>query len=68
MSQGFKEHLFLRGCSAIVGGFSGRGEACLILAAGMSASTTIVDISDTGITINTDPVVAFELEVTEGGL
>ena len=50
-------------CSAIVDPFSGRGEACAILAIGKPATATILDISDTGITINQDPVVAFDLEV-----
>ena len=55
--------LALTACSAIVDPFSGRGEACDILAIGKPASATIIDISDTGITINQDPVVAFVLEV-----
>lgn len=50
-------------CSAIVDPFSGRGEACAILAIGKPATATIVDISDTGVTINKDPVVAFDLEI-----
>ena len=55
--------LALTACAAIVDPFSGRGEACDILAIGKPASATIVDISDTGVTINQDPVVAFVLEV-----
>jgi hypothetical protein len=51
------------GCTAIVDQFSGRGEACQILAIGKPAKATIIDISDTGVTINKDPVVAFYLEV-----
>ncbi len=50
-------------CSTIVDPLSGRGDACDILAIGKPATATIVDISDTGITINQDPVVAFVLEV-----
>ena len=55
--------LGLTACAAIVDPFSGRGEACDILAIGKPASASIIDISDTGITINQDPVVAFVLEV-----
>ena len=54
----------LSGCSAIVGRFSGRNEACAILAIGVPASARIVRLVDTGITINDDPVVEFILEVT----
>ncbi|MDD1649266.1 MAG: hypothetical protein LUO80_02575 [Methylococcaceae bacterium] len=53
----------LMACTALVDQFSGRGEACEILAIGKPASATIIGISDTGTTINNDPVVAFELEV-----
>ena len=55
--------LAIAACSAIVDPFSGRGEACDILATGKPATATIVGISDTGVTINQDPVVAFDLEV-----
>ena len=55
--------LAIAACSAIVDPFSGRGEACDILATGKPATATIVGISDTGVTINQNPVVAFDLEV-----
>ena len=51
------------GCTALVDQFSGRGEACQILASGKPATATIVDINDTGVTINNNPVVGFVLEV-----
>ena len=66
LSAAFMTSLVLSGCTAIVDQFSGRGEACAILATGKPASATITAISDTGITINNDPVVAFDLEVHPG--
>lgn len=54
---------FLGGCTTIVDGFSGRREACAILAVGTPATATIVRLVDTGTTINEDPVVEFVLEV-----
>lgn len=52
------------GCTSIVDGFSGRKEACRIIAIGKPASATIVRLIDTGTTINNDPVVDFVLQVT----
>lgn len=52
------------GCSGIVGKFSGRTEACAILAIGVPAPARIVRLVDTGTTINDDPVVEFILEVS----
>lgn len=55
------------GCSGIVGKFSGRTEACAILASGVPAPARIVRLVDTGTSINDDPVVEFILEVTPNG-
>lgn len=52
------------GCSGIVGKFSGRTEACAILAVGVPAPARIVRLVDTGTSINDDPVVEFILEVS----
>lgn len=52
------------GCAGIVGKFSGRTEACAILAIGVPAPARIVRLIDTGTTINDDPVVDFVLEIT----
>ena len=52
------------GCSSFVGSFSGRNEACRIIAIGTSADATILRLIDTGTTINHDPVVQFVLRVT----
>jgi hypothetical protein len=54
------------GCAAIVDNFSGRGEACAILAIGAPATGTIVRLVDTGRTINDDPVVEFVVRVVPG--
>jgi len=51
------------GCTSIVGSFSGRKEACEILAIGRPATGTIVRLIDTGTTINNDPVVEFVIQV-----
>ena len=51
------------GCTAIVDHYSGRTEACAILAIGQRATATIMRLIDTGTTINQDPVVEFVLEV-----
>lgn len=56
-----------QGCGSLVDGFSGRKEACAILAIGTPASGRIVKLVDTGTTINDDPVVEFVLEVTTTG-
>lgn len=53
----------LLGCAAIVDNFSGRGEACAILAIGTPAIGTIVRLVDTRTTINDDPVVEFVVRV-----
>ena len=55
--------LFLAGCTSIVDHFSGRQEACEILAIGEPATAKILRLIDTGTTINNDPVVDFSLEV-----
>ncbi len=51
-------------CSSITDSFSGRKEACEILAIGKPATATIERLIDTGTTINNDPVVDFVLTVT----
>ncbi len=57
----------LLGCTAVVDRFSGRGDACAILATGTPAMATIAAIHDTGITVNNDPVVDFDLDVQPAG-
>ena len=58
----------LFGCVTFVDSFSGRREACEIIAIGSPATAKIVRLVDTGTTINNDPVVDFYLLVspTEG--
>ncbi len=56
----------LPACTAIVDQFSGREEACQILATGKPATAKILQLRDTGITINRDPVAEFVLEVYPG--
>lgn len=50
-------------CTSIVDRFSGRKEACEIIAIGRPATGTIVRLIDTGTTINNNPVVEFVLQV-----
>lgn len=52
----------LPGCAAI-DKLSGEGEAKRIRRIGMPAEALVLDISDTGMTLNNDPIVAFRLEV-----
>jgi hypothetical protein len=52
------------GCGSMIDGFSGRKEACAIIAVGQSASGRILRLVDTGTSINDNPVVEFVLEVT----
>lgn len=56
----------LAACSAIVGRYSGRTEACAIIADGVPASARVRELVDTGISINDDPVIEFVLEVDTG--
>lgn len=56
----------LSACATIVDRFSGRNEACAILAIGVPAHASIVQLVDTGTTINEDPVVEFVLDVDLG--
>lgn len=51
------------GCTLIVDSFSGRKEACQILAIGRPATGTIVRLIDTGTTINNNPVVECVVQV-----
>ncbi len=53
----------LASCGSIVGSFSGKTEACEILAVGTPATGTIIRLIDTGTTINNDPVVEFVVRV-----
>ena len=55
------------GCSSMFDGFTGRKEACAILAVGRPASATVVRLVDTGTTLNDDPVVEFVLRVMPPG-
>lgn len=52
------------GCATLFDEFSGRKEACSILAIGKPASGRIMRLIDTKTTINDDPVVEFVLQVT----
>jgi hypothetical protein len=56
--------LALAACAGIVDRFSGRGEACAIVAIGTPANARILRLIDTGTSINDDPVVEFVLEVS----
>ncbi len=58
--------LLLTACSAIIGRYSGRTEACAIIADGVPASARVRELVDTGISINDDPVVEFVLDVDRG--
>lgn len=58
--------LVLAACSAIVGRYSGRTEACAILADGIPASARVERLVDTGVSINDDPVIEFVLAVDTG--
>jgi len=51
------------GCTAIFDHYSGRQEACAILAIGQPTTAKVIGLKDTGTTINQDPVVDFVLEV-----
>lgn len=55
------------GCASIIGHYSGRTEACAILAIGQPARAEILQLLDTGTRINDDPVVEFVLEVRPEG-
>ena len=70
----FAQHAFallaatgISGCASIIDSFSGRTEACSILAIGTPATGTIVRLVDTGRTINDDPVVEFVVRVVPSG-
>lgn len=55
------------GCTGLVDRWSGREEACAILAAGVPAEATVLELRDSGTTINDDPVVIFLLRVEPAG-
>lgn len=54
--------LLLAGCG-VLDRMSGEGEAKRIRRVGRAADAVVLEIWDTGITVNNDPVVAFRLEV-----
>lgn len=54
--------LALAGC-ALVDRLSGEGEARQIRAIGLPAQARVLDLHDTGVSVNDDPIVGFELEV-----
>lgn len=54
--------LLLAGCG-VLDRMSGEGEAKRIRRVGQAADARVLEIWDTGITVNNDPVVAFRLEV-----
>ena len=58
--------LALSGCAAL-DKLSGEGEAKRIRRVGESAEALVLEIRDTGITVNDDPVVAFRLRVRPPG-
>jgi hypothetical protein len=55
--------LLASGCAAI-NRMSGQSEARRLQAVGIEATATILRIWDTGITVNDDPVVGLEVEIT----
>ena len=54
--------VLLSGCAAI-DRLSGEGEARRIRRVGQAAEAVVLEIQDTGMTVNNDPIVAFRLEV-----
>lgn len=54
--------LMLAGC-ALVDKMSGEGEAKRIRRVGQAAEATVLEIRDTGMTVNDNPIVAFRLRV-----
>jgi hypothetical protein len=54
--------LYTMGCM-LADHFTGEGEAKQVRAVGVPAEATVVQIWDTGVTVNKDPVVGFLLEV-----
>ena len=54
--------VMLSGC-AVIDKMSGEGEAKRIRRVGQSAEALVLAISDTGMTVNDNPIVAFRLEV-----
>lgn len=54
--------VLLSGC-AVVDKMSGEGEAKRIRRVGQAAEALVLEIRDTGITVNDDPIVAFRLRV-----
>ena len=56
--------IVLTACTTFVDYFSGRSEACEIIARGKPAKAKIIKIFQTGTLINKNPVVGFVLEVS----
>lgn len=56
--------IILSACTSFVDYFSGRSEACEIIAIGKPAKAKIIKIFQTGTLINKNPVVGFVLEVS----
>jgi hypothetical protein len=56
----------LAGCGATIGRMTGEGEADRIRSVGRRADAVVLDVSDTGMTLNDNPVVALRLEVRRG--
>jgi hypothetical protein len=63
---GLSVALMLSSCS-IIGRMSGVSQARELQVTGEQATATILQIWDTGITVNNDPVVGFVLEVRRSG-
>lgn len=59
--------LTLPACLGFIDRYSGRSEACEILAIGLPAQARVLGLVDTGISINDDPVVEFVLDVDAAG-
>lgn len=56
----------LAGCAATIGRMTGEADADRIRRVGQKSDAVVLDISDTGMTVNDDPVVALHLEVRRG--
>ncbi|MGV3517325.1 hypothetical protein [Luteitalea sp.] len=56
----------LAGCGATIDRMTGEGEADRIRRVGQRGEAVVLDISDTGVTLNDDPVVVLHLEVRRG--
>ena len=59
----FSAVLILAGCS-VIGHYSGEGDNRPIRETGLAASAEVLEIWDTGVRVNDNPVVGFRLRVT----